>query len=224
MAAVSQTTLSNAFSWMKMLEFRLRVHWSLFLRVQLTIFLHWFRKWLGAGQATKHYLNQWWLVYWRIYASLGLNELRPGQNGRHFADANFKCNFLNTNVLNANKIALRYIHGSYWRYAKTGPGNEPMMANICDAICCHRATMSMAWLSKKHNHILVLTILNDLWENTSPVPQARWFRHVFAGRWNCILVRCWLTHWGRVTHICITKLTNIGSDNGLSPGRRQAII
>ena len=25
--------------------------------------------------ATRHYLNQWWLVYWRIYASLGLNEL-----------------------------------------------------------------------------------------------------------------------------------------------------
>ena len=33
-----------------------------------------------------------------------------------------------------------------------------------------------------------------------------------------------LTHWGRVTHICINKLTIIGSDNGLSPGRRQAII
>ena len=31
MAAVSQRTLSNAFSWMKMLEFRLRFHWSLFL-------------------------------------------------------------------------------------------------------------------------------------------------------------------------------------------------
>ena len=43
MAGVSQTTLSNAFSWMKMLEFRLRFHWSLFLRVQLTIFHHWFR-------------------------------------------------------------------------------------------------------------------------------------------------------------------------------------
>ena len=27
-----------------------------------------------------------------------------------------------------------------------------------------------------------------------------------------------------MTHICIAKLTNIGSDNGLSPGRRQAII
>ena len=33
-----------------------------------------------------------------------------------------------------------------------------------------------------------------------------------------------LTHWGRVTHICVVKQTIIGSDNGLSPGRRQAII
>ena len=33
-----------------------------------------------------------------------------------------------------------------------------------------------------------------------------------------------LTHWGRATHICVGKLTIIGSDNGLSPGRRQAII
>ena len=34
----------------------------------------------------------------------------------------------------------------------------------------------------------------------------------------------WLTHWGRVTHICNSNLTIIGSDNGLSPDRRQAII
>ena len=27
-----------------------------------------------------------------------------------------------------------------------------------------------------------------------------------------------------MTHICVGKLTNIGLDNGLSPGRRQAII
>ena len=33
-----------------------------------------------------------------------------------------------------------------------------------------------------------------------------------------------LTHWGRVTPICASKLTIIGSDNGLSPGRHQAII
>ena len=33
-----------------------------------------------------------------------------------------------------------------------------------------------------------------------------------------------LTHWGRMTHICVNKLATIGSDNGLSPDRRQAII
>ena len=33
-----------------------------------------------------------------------------------------------------------------------------------------------------------------------------------------------LTHWVRVMHICVSKLTIIGWDNGLSPGRRQAII
>ena len=33
-----------------------------------------------------------------------------------------------------------------------------------------------------------------------------------------------LTHWGRVTYICVVNLTINGSDNGLSSGRRQAII
>ena len=33
-----------------------------------------------------------------------------------------------------------------------------------------------------------------------------------------------LSHWGRVMHICISKLTSIWSDNGLSPDRHQAII
>ena len=59
--AIVQTTFSNAISWMKMFESRLKFHWSLFLKVQLKRFQHWFRKWLGAEQATSHYLNQWWL-------------------------------------------------------------------------------------------------------------------------------------------------------------------
>ena len=61
---ISQTTFSNAFSLVKMYECRLRFHWSLFLMFELTIF----------HQMTSHYLNQWWLVYWRIFA-LGLNKL-----------------------------------------------------------------------------------------------------------------------------------------------------
>ena len=34
----------------------------------------------------------------------------------------------------------------------------------------------------------------------------------------------YVTHWGRTTHICVSKMITIGLDNGLSPGRRQAII
>ena len=40
---ISQTTFSNEFSSMKMSEFRLKFHWSLFPRVQSTIFQHGFR-------------------------------------------------------------------------------------------------------------------------------------------------------------------------------------
>ena len=47
-AAIFQTT----FSWIEMNKFRLKLQWRLFPRVQLTIFQHWFRSWLGAGQAT----------------------------------------------------------------------------------------------------------------------------------------------------------------------------
>ena len=43
MAAISQMTVSNAFSWMKMYEFWLKFHWSVFLSDQLTIFQDWFQ-------------------------------------------------------------------------------------------------------------------------------------------------------------------------------------
>ena len=43
-----------------MYEFRLRFHWNLFPKIQLTIGQHWFRLWLGAKQATSHYLKQCW--------------------------------------------------------------------------------------------------------------------------------------------------------------------
>ena len=68
--------ISDTFSWLKMYEFCLRFHLSLFLRFKLTIFHHWFRYWLGSWSVPSHYLNQWWLVFWHIYVSLCLNELK----------------------------------------------------------------------------------------------------------------------------------------------------
>ena len=45
------------------------------LRLKLPILQHRFRSWLGTDQATSHYLNQFWLVYWCMYVSFSLNEL-----------------------------------------------------------------------------------------------------------------------------------------------------
>ena len=39
---------------------------------------------VGAVQATSHYLNQWWLLYRRINASLGLNEIMKPCSARRF--------------------------------------------------------------------------------------------------------------------------------------------
>ena len=52
------------------------------------------------------------------------------------------------------------------------------------------------------------------WSHINTLPSAVLF---------CFLIPL-LNHWGRVTHICVGGLTIIGSDNGLSPGWRQAII
>ena len=73
--AISQTTYLAKCIFLNEYVY-VRFHWSLFLRFELTIFQQWFIYWLGAYQATSHYLNQWWIIYLGIYASLGLNELR----------------------------------------------------------------------------------------------------------------------------------------------------
>ena len=53
-----QTTFWNAFSWMKMIELCLKIHWNLLPGVQLTINQHWLRQRLCTEQSTSHYLSQ----------------------------------------------------------------------------------------------------------------------------------------------------------------------
>ena len=80
---IFQTTFSYAFSWMEMYKFLLRFHWSLFPRTQLPIsifpitnILFPIMAWRRPG-----------LVYWRIYASLSLNELKlvPSVHDYHWS-------------------------------------------------------------------------------------------------------------------------------------------
>ena len=80
-----------------------------------------------------------------------------------------------------------------------------------------------------HTHCFVLDgithpCLNFKVSSTRPtaVEVSAWMsNYIPLQQWPSTLT---LSHWGRVKHICVVKLTIIGSDNGLSPGRRQAII
>ena len=48
--------------------------------------------------------------------------------------------------------------------------------------------------------------------------------HIHKMQTNFIAYRRYLTHWGRVMYICVSKLTIIGSENALLPGWCKAII
>ena len=78
-------------------------------------------------------------------------------------------------------------------------------------------------MPRSKNHLLSRTgkrkILRSLGQNLYALGMQ--VRHIFQP-WS--INQSHLTHWGRVTHTCVGKLAIIGSDNGLSPGRRQAII
>ena len=103
------------------------------------------------------------------------------------------------------------------------------------------STVCITWGNFSHSYsypvlyrvIYLLFIICIAWSNLVIIHSLRRFHSLLAQPWRqtiCVPLGLWkglsmaLTHWGRVTHICVSKLTIIGSDNGLSPGRRQAII
>ena len=79
---ISQTMLWNVYSSMEIFKFWLKCHWSLPIRVQLTILQHWYSKWLGDVQTASHYLNQWWLVCRITIGHPFLVELSARRRGR----------------------------------------------------------------------------------------------------------------------------------------------
>ena len=68
-------------------------------------------------------------------------------------------------------------------------------------LCVYSVPISFVMIERIYMLCLIIIIKSEVWSIT----------------------RC-LTHWGRVTHICVSKLTIIDSDYGSSPGRRLAII
>ena len=70
-------------------------------------------------------------------------------------------------------------------------------------------------INPQWQHTIALQNLEEVWKKIPGIWKlAMLLRNQYQG----------LTHWGQVTHICVSKLTIIDSDNGLSPGQHQAII
>ena len=68
----------------------------------------------------------------------------------------------------------------------------------------------------------VLWLVDCIWNQPSSL--YRWCFYIMLPPILTLGCANMLIHCGRVTHICVSNLTIIGSDNGLSPSRRQAII
>ena len=81
---------------------------------------------------------------------MGLNTLRPRQNGRHFPDDIFRWIFLNENVWISIKISLKFVPRGpinyistlvqvmAWRRPGDKPLSEPMMVRLPTHICVTR--------------------------------------------------------------------------------------
>ena len=102
----------------------------------------------------------WWdtdYIYCQSFGWVLLNTLRPGQNGRHFADNIFKCILLNENVWIPIKISLKFVPKSpinnipalvqimAWRRPGDKPLSEPMMVSLLTNICVTRPQWVNMW-------------------------------------------------------------------------------
>ena len=111
-----------------------------------------------------------------------------------------------------------------------GTGTRKMFS--CDDVTMIKFLCKTRWCTRSYDKQY------SLWNNFNNQSRIILFRevhqpiHSFLWVFYCLSqfigatcsLRKQLTHWGRVTHICVSKLIIIGSDNGLSPSRHQSII
>ena len=76
-----------------------------------------------------------------------VNTLRPRQNGRHFADVIFKCNFLDEDIWTLINLSLKFVPKGQinnipalvqimaWHQPGDKPLSEPMMVSLLMHIC-----------------------------------------------------------------------------------------
>ena len=164
------------------------IHWGPVMYIYITNH-HWFRQWLVPWPAPSHYLNQCWsIVMWNIGNKLQWNL---NKNSNIFIQENaFECVVFEMAAILSRPQCVKLIKDS-----------SPSRASYLFYVHCRR----MAPISNIRHFGCMRPTRLCLGHNR--------YRHclwiLMLNKWSA------LTHWGQVTHICISKLTIIGSDNGM---------
>ena len=109
-----------------------------------------------------------------------------------------------------------------WRWTGDKPLSDPMMTEFTDACMCHPNYMyPIVEMRQSDDHPIFWMGFHILLRCHIYIELGLWY---FLPRKSCWKFHLPLTHWGWVMHLCVSKQSIIGSDNGLSPGRHQAII
>ena len=124
-----------------------------------------------------------------VEAECDFNKLRPGQDGRLFADDIFKCIFLNENAWISIKISLKLVHNGpisntpalvqimAWRRPGDKPLSESIMVSLLTYICVARPQ----WFNP--NGTEGRSIFGRIWLN-----------HLRFENW-CKITNIWFSHF-----------------------------
>ena len=111
--------------------------------------------------------------------------------------------------------------------ARINPGTSVKIFNTSIRVSQHYVSIdyrrrSVFYCHQKSNQTITMILPCTMPVNRfgNSAKNKNWANHIL---WD-LRFKWVLTRWGRVTHVCVCNLIMTGSDNGLSPGRRQAII
>ena len=109
-----------------------------------------------------YYIIPYWGFIVRLAGLWWVNRLRPGQNGRRFADDTLKCIFLNENDRISIKISLKFVpKGSInnilalvqkmaWRW----PGDKPLSESMMFSLPTHISVTQPQWVNNAYTAVL----------------------------------------------------------------------
>ena len=129
-----------------------------------------------------------------MHISSTINKLRPRQDGRHFADDIFTCNFFNENCCILIKFLLKYVRKGpidnnaalvqimAWRRSGDKPLSEPMMVCSPTHICVSRPQWVNA-INRSHERTPKINVTINLYVTYWSVNAMKrlayisWWRH-----------------------------------------------